>query len=279
MAAEKKSAVRIAAVGDLHCTKASLGQFSPWLSSVHEHADILLLCGDLTDYGTHEEAVILAKELSVVKVPMLGVLGNHDYESGSGDDVVRMLSDAGVVLLAGDSVEVLGVGFTGVKGFAGGFGSHTLGHWGEPEIKRFVDHAIEEALKLESGLARLRTEHRVVLLHYAPIAGTVQGEPPEIFPFLGCSRLEEPLLRYPVSAVFHGHAHRGQLEGRTSHNQPVYNVALPLLRRSFGDSAPYRVVLLDGAHGAHAAHAAKAHADGSGEHPPVERRASHRASH
>ncbi len=237
--------IRIAAVGDLHCSKASLGQFSPWLAGVHHDADILLLCGDLTDYGTREEAEVLVKELGVVKVPMLAVLGNHDYESGKPEEVARVLSEAGVIVLAGDSVEVLGVGFTGVKGFAGGFGSHTLGHWGEPAIKQFVDSAIEEALALESGLARLRTDHRVVLLHYAPISATVEGEPLEIFPFLGCSRLEEPLLRYPVSAVFHGHAHRGQLEGRTSHNQPVYNVALPLMRRRFKDRPPYRVVSLN----------------------------------
>ena len=250
MATEKKKPIRLAAVGDLHCTKASLGQFAPWLRQVNEVADILLLCGDLTDYGTPEEAHVLAKELSVVRVPMLGVLGNHDYESGKADQVTEILFEAGVTLLSGDSVEVAEVGFTGVKGFAGGFGSHTLGHWGEPEIKRFVDYAIEEALRLESGLARLRTEHRVVLLHYAPISGTIQGEPLEIFPFLGCSRLEEPLLRYPLSAIFHGHAHRGQLEGRTSQGQAVYNVALPLLRRSFADRPPFRLVELSATQGA-----------------------------
>jgi Icc-related predicted phosphoesterase len=244
VASEKKKAIRLAAVGDLHCTKASMGQFAPWLSKVNDAADVLLLCGDLTDYGTPEEAHVLAKELSVVRIPMLGVLGNHDYESGKADEVAQILSQTGLTLLSGDSVEVAGVGFTGVKGFAGGFGSHTLGHWGEPEIKRFVDYAIEEALRLESGLARLRTEHRVVVLHYAPIRGTIEGEPLEIFPFLGCSRLEEPLLRYPLSAVFHGHAHRGQLEARTSQNQPVYNVAMPLLRRSFADRPPFRVVEL-----------------------------------
>ncbi|MFT3922779.1 MAG: metallophosphoesterase [Myxococcales bacterium] len=241
---EKKQVVRLAAVGDLHCKKDSVGQFAPWLSSVNERADVLLLCGDLTDYGTLEEAEVLARELSAVRVPMLGVLGNHDCESGKADEVARVLKGAGVTMLSGDSVEVMGVGFTGVKGFCGGFGSHTLGHWGEPEIKRFVDYAIEESLKLESGLARLRTEHRVVLLHYAPVRGTIEGEPLEIFPFLGCSRLEEPLLRYPLSAVFHGHAHRGQLEARTSRDQPVYNVAMPLLRRSFADRPPYRVLEL-----------------------------------
>jgi Icc-related predicted phosphoesterase len=211
---------------------------------VNERADILLLCGDLTDYGTPEEVQVLAKELSVVHVPMLAVLGNHDHESGQGDHVANVLSDAGVKVLCGDTAEVLGVGFVGTKGFAGGFGAFTLGHWGEPSIKRFAQDAIDEALKLEAGLARLRTEHRVVLLHYAPIRETVEGEPVEIHAFLGCSRLEEPLLRYPVSAVFHGHAHRGQLEGKTAKGSPVYNVAAPLLRRSFPEQAPYRIIEL-----------------------------------
>ena len=236
--------VRIAAVGDLHCTKASLGSFSPWLGAVNEHADVLLLCGDLTDYGTAEEVHVLAKELSVVRIPMLAVLGNHDYETGHEEEVARVLQEAGVQVLRGDTVEVHGIGFVGTKGFAGGFGTHTLGHWGEPSIKRFVQDAIDETLKLEAGLARLRTEHRVVLLHYAPVRETVEGEPVEIHAFLGCSRLEEPLLRYPVSAVFHGHAHRGALKGETSKGAPVYNVALPLLRRSFPDQPPFRVVEL-----------------------------------
>lgn len=236
--------VRIAAVGDLHCTKSSAGTLSPWLSTVNERADVLLLCGDLTDYGLQEEVHVLAKELSVVRVPMLAVLGNHDYESGRDEEVTRVLTEAGVKVLCGDTVEVAGVGFVGTKGFAGGFGAYTLGHWGEPSIKSFVQDALDEALKLESGLARLRTTHRVVLLHYSPIRQTVEGEPVEIHAFLGCSRLEEPLLRYPVSAIFHGHAHRGALEGATSKGSPVYNVAAPLLRRSFPEQPPYRVIEL-----------------------------------
>jgi Icc-related predicted phosphoesterase len=236
--------IRIAAVGDLHCTKASLGSFSPWLSTVNERADILLLCGDLTDYGLAEEVQVLIKELSVVRIPMLAVLGNHDYESGHADEVSQALGAAGIKVLCGDTAELLGVGFVGTKGFAGGFGQHTLGHWGEPSIKRFVQDAIDETLKLEAGLARLRTEHRVVILHYSPIRQTVEGEPPEIHPFLGCSRLEEPLLRYPVTAVFHGHAHRGALEGQTGKGAPVYNVAAPLLLRSFPDQSPYRIIEL-----------------------------------
>ncbi len=236
--------IRVAAVGDLHCTKASLGSFGPWLGTVNERADVLLLCGDLTDYGLHDEVQVLVKELAVVHIPMLAVLGNHDYESDRAEDIVEVLSAAGVKVLRGETVEVLGVGFVGTKGFAGGFGAHTLGHWGEHAVKRFVQDAIDETLKLEAGLARLRTEHRVVLLHYSPIRDTVEGEPVEIHAFLGCSRLEEPLLRYPVSAVFHGHAHRGQLEGKTGKGAPVYNVAAPLLRRSFPEQPPYRVIEL-----------------------------------
>jgi Icc-related predicted phosphoesterase len=240
----QRKPIRIAAVGDLHCTKASLGSLSPWLSTVNDRADILLLCGDLTDYGTKEEVQVLLKELSVVRLPMLAVLGNHDFESDLGEEVAASLTEAGIKVLSGDTVEIMGVGFVGTKGFAGGFGQYALGHWGEPSIKRFVQDALDETLKLESGLARLRTEHRVVLLHYAPIRQTVEGEPVEIHAFLGSSRLEEPLLRYPVSAVFHGHAHRGQLEGKTSKGTPVYNVAAPLLRRSFPDESPYRIIEL-----------------------------------
>ena len=142
------------------------------------------------------------------------------------------MRDAGVVILDGDAQEVLGVGFAGVKGFGGGFGPRALGPWGEDTFKRFVHEAVEEALKLESALARLRTPHRIAVLHYAPIRETVEGEPLEIFPFLGSSRLEEPLNRYHVTAVVHGHAHRGQLTGRTTSGVPVHNVSLPLLLRT-----------------------------------------------
>jgi Icc-related predicted phosphoesterase len=146
-----------------------------------------------------------------------------------------------LTVLDGDAVEVHGIGIAGVKGFAGGFGKHALGPWGEPVIKQFVHESVNEALKLEAALARLRTPQLIVLLHYAPIAATAVGEPLEILAFIGSSRLEEPLGRYPVSMVFHGHAHRGQLEGRTKNNVPVYNVSMPLLTRSFADRAPFRV--------------------------------------
>ena len=133
-----------------------------------------------------------------------------------------------------------GIGFAGVKGFAGGFGDRALQPWGEYILKRFVHEAVEESLKLESALAKLRTPQRIVLCHYSPIAETVQGEPAEIIPFLGSSRLEEPINRYGVTAVFHGHAHHGTPEGRTRDGVPVYNVARPLLRRRFPDRRPVR---------------------------------------
>ncbi|HSE03917.1 MAG TPA: metallophosphoesterase [Methylomirabilota bacterium] len=240
--------VRVAAVGDLHCTKTSEGAFQPLFAKIAESADVLALCGDLTDYGTPEEARILAKELAATKLPKLAVLGNHDFESSAADEVARILTDAaGVTVLDGTAVEVLAVGFAGAKGFPGGFGARALQSWGEGPVKAFVAAAVEEALKLESALARLRTPGRVALLHYAPIGGTVDGEPVEIYPFLGSSRLEEPINRYRPHAVFHGHAHRGQLEGATTAGVPVYNVALPLLRRRLPEQSPFRVIEVPGA--------------------------------
>jgi Icc-related predicted phosphoesterase len=156
-------------------------------------------------------------------------------------EVRQILVDGGVHVLDGDSFEIYGVGFAGIKGFAGGFGRRALGPWGEQIIKMFVHEAVNEALKLESALARLRTDRKVVIMHYAPIEGTVEGEPREIYPYLGCSRLEEPLARYAVNAIVHGHAHNGSAEGRTSGGSPVYNVSLPLLRRLTPDH-PYKLL-------------------------------------
>lgn len=236
--------IRFAAVGDLHCTKDSAGALRGLFAEVSQQADALLLCGDLTDYGLADEARVLVEELSAARVPIVAILGNHDYESDTQDDVRRILSDAGVHVLDGEACEIHGVGIAGAKGFAGGYGRGTLGAWGERAMKAFVNEAIQEALKLESALAKLRTPERLVMLHYSPIPGTVQGEPVEIFPFLGTSRLEEPLIRYPVSAILHGHAHRGTLEGKTVNGTPVYNVAMPLLRNSFPDRAPFKLIEL-----------------------------------
>jgi Icc-related predicted phosphoesterase len=242
-AAAKGEVVRIAAVGDLHCARNSAGAFAPIFSQAAERADVLVLCGDLTDYGLAEEARVLAGEIPPAgKTPIVAVLGNHDYESNQQAEIARILTGAGVQILDGSSCEVRGIGFAGVKGFAGGFGRGTLGAWGEAAVKHFVQEAIDEALRLETALARLRTPRRIAVLHYAPIRATVENEPPEIYAFLGCSRLEEPLNRYPVTAAVHGHAHNGSPEGKTATGVPVYNVALPLLRKTYGDQPPFRIL-------------------------------------
>jgi Icc-related predicted phosphoesterase len=234
--------IRFAAVGDIHCKKESKGSLRSFFAQAAEAADALLLCGDLTDYGLSEETHILAEELSAARIPIVAVLGNHDFESEQPQEVSRILCEAGVRVLDGEACEIHGVGIAGVKGFAGGFGRGALGPWGEHAIKSFVNEAIHEALKLESALAKLRTPKRIVMLHYSPIAATVQGEPAEIYPFLGSSRLEDPLIRYPVDAVFHGHAHRGFPEGKTVNGVPVYNVAKPLLQRTYPDQPPFRII-------------------------------------
>jgi Icc-related predicted phosphoesterase len=233
--------VRLAAVADLHCTKTSQGAFQQLFTSIAESADVLLIAGDLTDYGLPDEARVLAKELTALRIPVAGVFGNHDVESGKSDEIRQILVDAGLVVLDGDACELNGIGIAGVKGFGGGFGKRALGPWGEATIKQFVREAVDEALKLEAALGRLRTDQIIALLHYAPIQGTVEGEPLEIYPFLGSSRLEEPIGRYPVTLVLHGHAHRGQLEGRTQSGAPVYNVSMPLLTRTFADRPPFRI--------------------------------------
>jgi Icc-related predicted phosphoesterase len=234
--------LRIAAVGDVHCGRGSEGQLKPLFERAAAEADVLLLVGDLTNYGTAEEFELLIRELEPFRrKPILSVLGNHDFESGQQAEGRRILEGGGIIVLDGEAVEIEGVGFAGAKGFVGGFGRRELTPWGEASIKQLVQEAIDEALKLEAALSRLRTEHRVVLLHYAPIQATVQGEPLEIAPFLGSSRLEEPIDRYRATVVFHGHAHHGALEGRTKSGVPVYNVALPLLRRSWPEELPIRM--------------------------------------
>jgi Icc-related predicted phosphoesterase len=233
--------VRVAAIADLHCTRSSHGAFQAIFSRIAEAADVMIIAGDLTDYGLPEEARVLAKELASLRIPKAAVLGNHDLESGKADEVTSILTDAGLTILDGDSCELMGVGVAGVKGFGGGFGKHALGPWGETIIKQFVREAVDEALKLEAALARLKTGRPIALLHYSPVRETVDGEPLEILPFLGSSRLEEPIGRYPVSLVVHGHAHRGQLQGATKSGVPVYNVSMPLLTRTWTDKPPFRV--------------------------------------
>jgi len=244
--ADKKGLIRIAAVADIHFTRTPLESIQLLFGHIAKAADILVLCGDLTDRGTPEEARSLAKDINAqIKIPCVGVLGNHDYESGKQDEVKAILREAGIIILDGDACEIQGIGFAGTKGFAGGFGQSALQPWGEEVIKLFVHEAVAEALKLETALAKLRTRTKIAVLHYSPSEETVEGEPGEIHPFLGSSRLEEPLNRYEVAAVFHGHAHRGQLNGSTGKKAPIYNVSMIVLQRTFPDKPSFYLLEIE----------------------------------
>lgn len=237
----------MAAVSDLHYGRHDAGTHRDLFRDAVAVADVLVLCGDLTDYGLPEEAELLASDLHATgSVPVLAVLGNHDFESRQQDGVRDVLERAGVMVLDGTCEVVGGVGFAGVPGFCGGFGRWALSAWGEAPIKDFVQEAVDEALRLDAALGRLQSEHRVeslvAVMHYSPIRDTVVGEPEEIFPFMGSSRLEEPLNRYSVAAAIHGHAHAGAPEGRTATGRPVYNVAIQVLRRAFPDRPPFRLI-------------------------------------
>jgi Icc-related predicted phosphoesterase len=228
--------LRLAAAGDLHCRgHEHAARLRELVRAVNGEAEALVLCGDLTDRGTLEECKVLAEALSGLAVPCAAVLGNHDFDHGAAQEIVKTLTDVGVEVLDGDHVVLADeVGVAGVKGFCGGFGSATLQAFGEAPIKAFVREAVGEELKLEAALAQLDVARRVVILHYAPVLDTLIGENPELRPYLGTSRLVAPIDTYGAAAVFHGHAHHGALEGRTPQGVPVYNVAMPLLKKQLG---------------------------------------------
>lgn len=231
--------IRIAALADLHYTKGSAGRLENLFVRASETADVLAVCGDLTDYGLPEEAAVLAQDIKTfVRIPSVAVVGNHDFESGKIEEVQNALAGTGMQILDGDAIEILGVGFAGVCGFGGGFDRQMLNPWGEPIIKAFVQETVDHSLRLEKALTRLTMERRVVLLHYSPIRETVVGENPEVFPFVGSSRLENPINQYKVSVVFHGHAHNGTPAGKTSAQVPVFNVALPVISKLTGEDPP-----------------------------------------
>ncbi|MDX8446875.1 metallophosphoesterase family protein [Mesorhizobium captivum] len=219
-------AIKIAAIGDLHAQEDAQTSYRDLFGEVSREADVLVLAGDLTNLGKPKEAERLAEDLRACSIPVVGVLGNHDYESGSVEQVTATLRQAGVHLLDGQATELMDVGFVGVKGFVGGFGARMLSSFGEPAIKAMVAESVSEAMRLENAMRQVRANRTLVVLHYAPILETVLGEPPEIFPFLGSSRLGETIDRFKVSAVVHGHAHRGTYEGCTPGGAKVYNVAM-----------------------------------------------------
>jgi Icc-related predicted phosphoesterase len=233
--------VKAAAIGDLHVTEDSVAPYQKMFEEISDQADVLLLCGDLTNFGKITEAEILAEDIRLCSIPVLGVLGNHDYECGAHEEVARILHEAGMIVLDEQAHEIDGVGFAGVKGFVGGFGRGELAPFGEPEIKAFVDIANNEARKLENGLRSLRTEKAVAVLHYSPIVDTLVGEPIEIFQYLGSQRLADAIDRFDnISFVVHGHAHHGTFEGKTLRGTPVYNVAQFVLRPTLGK--PYAIL-------------------------------------
>ena len=233
--------MRVAAIGDLHVQEDSVAPYREMFAEISASADVLVLCGDLTNFGRTREAEILAEDIKSCSIPVLGVLGNHDYECGQPDKVCEILHSAGMKVLDEQAVEIDGVGFAGVKGFMGGYGRGELAPFGEPIAKAFVDEVMNEARKLENQLRTLRTERSVAILHYSPIEQTIEGEPPSIFQYLGSQRLCEPIDRFDhVKAVVHGHAHHGSYEGRTPRGIPVYNVAQFVLKPLFGK--PYAIL-------------------------------------
>jgi len=222
--------MRIAAVADIHFSPPAYDRIRATLERVRDEADLLIIAGDLTNYGRVQEMESLLNALVRLRIPIVAVLGNHDYESGQEAELMRMMTAEGIKVLDGTAYERDGVGFAGTKGFIGGFGRGALTAFGEPQIKFIVQAAVDEALKLERALAQIRTEKRVVVLHYAPILSTVVGEAPEIYPYLGTSRLSEVVDRNGADFIVHGHAHHGVREGKTVSGIPVYNVALHLLQ-------------------------------------------------
>jgi Icc-related predicted phosphoesterase len=234
-------AITLAAIGDLHVSETCQGRYRTLFEEISAAADVLALTGDLTNFGKPGEAEILAEDLRACTIPVVAVLGNHDYEAGAPDEVATILQQAGALMLGEQAIVIQGVGFAGAKGFIGGFGRGELGAFGEPAIKAFVDESRDEARRLENALRSLRTDRAVAVLHYAPIPETVAGEPLEIYPFLGSSRLAHAIDRFDnVKAVVHGHAHRGAYSGRTPGGVPVFNCAQFVVEAAFG--RPYALL-------------------------------------
>jgi Icc-related predicted phosphoesterase len=241
---EDQKKTRIAAVGDIHVRENDKGKWVEYFKEVSRQADVLIICGDLTDTGDEGEAQVLSEELRACSIPVVGVLGNHDFEKGRHKLIRQIIQKENVHILDGEAIAVGDVGFAGVKGFGGGFDKHMLSMFGEGAMKAFVQEAVDEALRLDRALARLDAEYdcakKIAILHYSPVRDTVIGEPEVIYPFLGSSRLAEPLNRRQVLAAFHGHAHVGTLEGKTTSGVRVFNVSKPILIKA-GFKCPFFV--------------------------------------
>ena len=231
-----RAPIRIAAAGDLHCTEAKRARIEKAFRGVADEADLVVLTGDLTSYGEPSEAAIVAEACRGVEVPVVTVLGNHDWHGDRTEEVTRLLVDAGITVLDRSStvLDVRGVevGVVGTKGFMGGFGGQ-LANFGEPLMRQCYAETTAEVEALERGLREISgCALRIAALHYAPIAATIEGEPPAISAFLGSERLAFPLAAHRPDVVLHGHAHAGSFSG-TLDSIPVYNVALAVMQRDF----------------------------------------------
>lgn len=239
-----ESKLRIAAIADLHMQESEKGKWVDLFKEVSKKADVLLIAGDLTDTGDEDQAKALAEDMKSCTIPVLAVLGNHDFEKGRQRLIRSILQNDHVRILEGEAIVIKNIGFAGVKGFGGGFDGNMLAKFGEDSIKNFVKEAVDETLILDRALSRLDEENenikKVALLHYSPITATLSGEPEAVFPFLGCSRLAEPLTRRKVVVAFHGHAHKGSFEGEAPGGVKVYNVARSILTRA-GYAMPFFV--------------------------------------
>lgn len=250
--------IRVAAVGDIHLGPDSAGLLRPAFDTLADCADLLLLAGDLTRHGTAREAGVVAREVAGLAVPVVAVLGNHDYQSDQEEAVTRQLTGAGVHVLEGDGVVLdldgTRVGVAGTKGFCGGFAGRSGSEFGEPEMKAFIRHGRSSAEGLAGALRELGDAGsmlRIALTHYAPVPDTLVGEPPEIYPFLGSYHLAEAIDSAGADLAVHGHAHLGTEHGMTAGGVHVRNVAMPVIDRAFAvyHLSPHRADGDDGADG------------------------------
>jgi uncharacterized protein len=229
--------IRIAAAGDVHASDSARSRIEESFAAIEHEADLVLLAGDLTTHGMPDQAEVLADAVRGLAVPVCAVLGNHDLHSDRGEEVAAIVADAGVQLLDRSSTVLqLGgdeVGVVGTKGFVGGFADSQLPDFGEPLLRRVYAETTEEVEAVRRGLQEVaHCPIRIVLLHYAPTADTLEGEPPGIWTYLGCDRLAVPIAEHRPDVVLHGHAHAGSFEGAVG-DVPVYNVAVHVTGRDF----------------------------------------------
>jgi Icc-related predicted phosphoesterase len=227
--------VRIAAAGDVHCAPENRDAVLTAFDAIEGAADVVLLAGDLTTTGEPEQADVLAEACRGMETPVVAVLGNHDLHASRGDEVVEVLTEAGIEVLdrSHTTLRGCGIGIAGTKGFVGGFRGLGLPDFGEPSLRAIYAETTAEVEALGAGLHEIALcPFRIALLHYAPAPETLQGEPPEIWTFLGSDRLAAPILEHRPDLVLHGHAHSGRLQADLD-GVPVYNVSVPVMGQDF----------------------------------------------